>query len=177
MGNAQRARILVLTGGGKGKTTSALGMLLRALGHGHKVLLARFCKAAESGELPVLHSLRERRPLIILGGDCGMTPPPDHPDFPKHAACARELFERVRAASRMQDMIILDEVCGAVARGLLAEDSVLQFLDALLPGQSVILTGRGASARLLGAADTASEIRSLKHGHEAGIAAQDGIEK
>ncbi len=173
----EKARILVLTGEGKGKTTSALGMLLRALGHGRKALLVRFCKAAPSGELAALGRFAESGEFAIHSGDCGMTPPRDHPDFPRHAAAARRLFAIARAAAPGYGMIVLDEICGAVSRGLLEEGDVIAFLGSLGPEQAVILTGRDAGARILAAADTVSEIRCVKHGHAQGIPAWDGIER
>ncbi len=95
----KKARILVLTGDGKGKTTSALGMLLRALGHGQKALLVRFCKAAPSGELAALARFAEEGTLAIRSGDCGMPPQRDHPDFPRHAEAAQRLLATACSAA------------------------------------------------------------------------------
>ena len=170
----EKARILILTGPGKGKTTSALGMILRALGHGKKVLLVRFCKTEFSGELPALAALNG---ITIHSGDCGMTPPPDHPDFPRHVRCARELFAFAQSAAPGFDMIVLDEICGVTARNMVDESAVAAFLSTLRPNQSAILTGRDAGPLLIEAADTVSEIRSVKHGYQQGVAAQDGIER
>ncbi len=169
-----RARIVILTGDGKGKTTSALGMVLRALGHGQRVLLVRFCKTAASGELAVLEALPGIR---IAGGDRGMTPPPDHPDFALHAECARKLFACAAAEAAGFDMIVLDEICGVCARGMVGEAEVADFLSALRADQSAVLTGRGAGEILLAAADTVSEIRCVRHGYEQGLPARDGVEK
>ncbi len=172
-----RPRILVLTGDGKGKTTSALGMVLRALGHGGRVLFVRFCKTAESGELAALAHFVEGGALVILAGDRGFTPAADHPDFPLHVACARGLFACVGEEAAGFGMIVLDEICGAVARGLLSEGDVLGFLAALRPDQCVVLTGRNASARLVDAADTVSDICCVKHAFRQGIPAMNGVEK
>ncbi len=168
-----RARILIVTGPGKGKTTAALGIVLRGLATGGKVLLARFTKAAHSGELDILGSLPG---MTILSSSRGMTPPAGHPDYPRHVAAARDLFERTRAAAPDHRFIVLDEICGVVARGMLAEDEVAAFLAGLRGDQTAVLTGRGAGPGLIAIADTVSEILCLKHGYARGIEAQRGVE-
>ena len=169
----EKARILVVTGTGKGKTTAALGMVLRGLSHGKKVLLARFIKAAASGELDIMSTLPG---LAILTGGLGMTPPPQHPDFPRHAEAARELFAKVKEAADGFDMIAMDEICTAAAKGLVPEKELVDFLGTLRPDQIVILTGRGAGMPLMAVADTVSEIVPIKHAFLRGIAAQEGVE-
>ncbi|MDR0361641.1 MAG: cob(I)yrinic acid a,c-diamide adenosyltransferase [Planctomycetota bacterium] len=168
-----RARVLVVTGEGKGKTTAAAGILLRALGPGQKARLVRFAKTAPSGEMAILSALPN---LTVVSGDKGMTPPPDDPRFPAHAAAARELFGRASAAAGDFDLIVLDEILGVVARRMIAEGDVLAFLSALRPEQAVILTGRGATPGIIDRADTVSDIASVKHAYDAGIAAEPGIE-
>lgn len=168
-----RARVLVVTGPGKGKTTSAMGVVLRSLGHGKKVLLARFAKTSRSGELEILSRLEG---LAILAGDRGMTPPRTHPDYPKHVAAARDLFARTREAAPGYDLLVLDEICGITSRNMLAEDEVTAFLAGLRPDQAAVLTGRGAGLKLLAAADTVSEIGCLKHCYACGVKAQEGME-
>lgn len=170
----KKARIVILTGPGKGKTTSALGMILRALAYGKGVLLVRFCKASFSGELAMFEKLEG---ITVRGGRYGMTPPPEHPDYQKHVACARELFEFTQTAASGFDMIVLDEICGAAARGMIGEGDVVSFLRRLRPDQTAILTGRDAGPGLVEIADTVSEIRCVKHGLQQGIEAQDGVER
>lgn len=168
-----KARVVVVTGPGKGKTTGALGMVLRALGHGKRVLLVRFCKAVFSGELAILAELDG---VTVHSGPRGMTPPPDHPDFPQHVRCARDLFAQAVLDAPGFDMIVLDEICGAAARGLVDEEDVVRFLEGLRPEQTAVLTGRDAGLRLIAAADTVSDIQCLKHGFRRGITAQEGVE-
>lgn len=172
-GPRRRARVLIVTGPGKGKTTSALGVVLRSLGHGKRVLLTRFAKTVHSGELTLLSKAEG---LTILAGDRGMTPSKNHPDYLKHVAAARELFDRTRAAAPEFDLVVMDEICGLTSRGMITEDEVAAFLAGLRPDQAAVLTGRGAGLKLLAAADTVSEIACLKHGYARGIAAQEGIE-
>lgn len=168
-----RARVLVITGPGKGKTTAALGMILRSLSYGRRVLLTRFAKARPSGELAVLADMPG---MEILSGHFGMTPPPEHPDYPSHVQAARELFDAARRGASEFDLIVLDEICGMVSRDIVAEEEVATLAKSLRPEQSLVLTGRGAGVGLLAVADTVSEIGCVKHGYARGIAAQEGIE-
>ncbi len=170
---AGKPRILVITGTGKGKTTAALGIILRSLAAGKKVLLTRFCKAAPSGEVEIFSKMDG---ITMLSGDCGRTPQPEHPDFPRHLRCARDLFEKTLAAETEYDLIVLDEICGVTARNMIAEDEVVAFLEGLRPGQAAVLTGRGAGEKLVRLADTVSEIHPVKHAMDQGIMAQEGIE-
>lgn len=169
----QRPRILVFTGDGKGKTTAALGMAWRFLGHGKSVLLVRFCKNRPSGETLALAAYPG---ALILNSTRGMTPPPDHPDYPEHREAARSLLAEAAGAAAKFDLVVFDEVCGAIKRGLLEEASVLAFLDTLASFQTLACTGRGASLGLLARADTASDIIPLKHAYGKGIPAQEGVE-
>lgn len=162
-----------MTGPGKGKTTAALGIILRSLSYGRKVLLARFAKARHSGELDILGSFSGMR---ILGGGFGMTPAPEHPEYPKHVAAARELFRRVRESAGEFDLVVMDEICGITARGMVEEAEVAAFLASLRASQAAVLTGRGAGVALIAAADTVSEIGVVKHGFTRGISAQEGVE-
>lgn len=168
-----KARILVVTGPGKGKTTAALGIAMRSLAGGRRVLLTRFTKAAHSGEVGFLDGMAG---LAILGGACGMTPPPEHPDFSRHAEEAARLFAETRRMAGDFDTLILDEMIGVVARGMVPEAEVVAFLSALRPDQVAVLTGRGATPALIAAADTVSEILDIKHGYRRGIHAQEGVE-
>ena len=168
-----RARILVVTGPGKGKTTSATGIILRSVAHGRKVLLSRFAKSTRSGELDILEKLPG---VSILSSGRGMTPPPDHSDYPLHVAAARELFDKTIAAAPSVDLVVMDEICGITSRNMIAEEEVTAFLDTLRSDQVAVLTGRNAGLCLLAAADTVSEVRDVKHGYTRGINAQSGVE-
>ncbi len=170
---AARARIILITGPGKGKTTSAMGVVLRCLACGKSILLVRFTKVLNSGELDILRDLPG---LDILSGVYGMPPPKEHPDYPKHAAAAKELFAKTRAAAARYDAVVLDEICGATDKGMIPEEEVVQFLRQLRPDQTVVLTGRGAGLGLIAAADTVSHVQDLKHGFRKGISAQEGVE-
>lgn len=168
-----KARIVVITGPGRGKTTSALGILMRSLSYGKSALLVRFAKAAPSGELNFLAAMPG---VAVVSGNRGMTPPPAHPDFPAHVAEAERLFEEVRAQAARHDVLVLDEICGAVARKLIPEQKVTTFLARLRSDQIAVLTGRDAGLGLIAMADTVSEIECVKHGYARGVEAQKGVE-
>ncbi len=169
-------RTLLFTGDGKGKTTAALGMALRAAGHGQRVLIVQFVKNdATTGELAACAHLPG---VDIVQTGCGFIPPVHSPAFAAHCEAAVSGLSRAASAlaSDHLDVLILDEVCVAVAKGLLQEGAVLQLLRSRTRPVCVVLTGRGATQGLLDAADTVTEMRCVAHGLTQGITAQAGVE-
>lgn len=170
------ARLLVLTGEGKGKTSSGAGMLLRAVGHGQTAVLARFVKARPSAEVEVLDRLGVR----VVGGGKGFLPRDERSSaFQRHARAASEAWvaaESVLASVQAPALVVLDEICYALAKGVLAEDAVRKALSVRRPGVSVVCTGRGAPDWLRTLADTVSEVGCVKHGYADGIPATRGVE-
>jgi len=170
------ARVVLFTGDGKGKTTAALGMALRASGHGMRALIIQFVKNdPASGEL---QALREVRGAEIRQMGLGFVPKPTDSRFAAHReAAANGLRKAAEAiASSDYELVILDEVCVAVALGLLDEERVCQVVRKARPGCCVVLTGRGASDGLVAMADTVTEMRCVKHAFESGQSAQQGVE-
>lgn len=173
---SHRDRILIFTGDGKGKTTAALGMALRSFGHGIPVAVIQFVKSdRQTGEFAALTGMAGCE-IIVTG--LGFVPKPDHPRFADHCRGAEEGL-RI-AAEAMQSgrfgLVILDEVCIALSLKLLPEEAVLAALDGAAEGVTVVMTGRGATEGLIAAADTVSEVRMVKHGLQAGLKAQKGVE-
>ena len=172
----RRNRILIFTGDGKGKTTAALGMALRASGHGMRTLMLQFMKANETvGELRALKNLPGVE-IIQMGR--GFVPSAANPAFPEHRQAAYHGLEMASEAlrSRKYDLIILDEICTAMDKGLITEDQIMKLIEESGEASCLVLTGRGATNRLIAKADTVTEMRSLKHGLSEGIAAQKGVE-
>ena len=169
-------RILVFTGDGKGKTTAALGMALRAAGHGLPVAIVQFIKA--DGTVGEIQAMARLPGVTIVQTGRGFLPKPGDPALTAHQAAAREGLDQARriVAAGQARLVILDEICVAVARGLLDEADVLAVLRQAPAGTCIVLTGRGASESLLAAADTVTEMREVKHGLQRGIAAQAGVE-
>ena len=172
----RKSRILIFTGDGKGKTTAALGMALRASGHGLRTLFLQFIKANKAvGELTALKYLPGVE-AIQMGR--GFVPAVTDLAFPEHHQAARHGLEKAAEAlrSKRYDLIILDEICTAMGKGLLTEDQVMDLIEESGGVSCLVLTGRGATKRLIAKADTVTEMRNLKHGLSDGIAAQKGVE-
>jgi cob(I)alamin adenosyltransferase len=174
---SQKARILIFTGDGKGKTTAALGMAFRASGHGLRTSVIQFIKSdASVGEVVAAAAMAT---IEIRQTGLGFLPPADDRLFARHRAAAqaglREAAEVL--ASGQFALVILDEICVAVARGLVEERQVTELLAQASPVTCLVLTGRDASPALIDLADTVTEMRCLKHGLQAGCVAQKGVER
>lgn len=170
----RRGLLIVNTGNGKGKTTAALGLMLRAHGRGLRVRMFQFLKHESA-------KFGEHRTLDVLGlpyeglGD-GFTW--RSKDLENSAAMAAHGWSLARAAieSGEHDLIVLDEFTYALKYGWVPWPEVEVVLRARDPLLHVVVTGRDALPELIALADTVSEIRPVKHAYEAGIGAQTGIE-
>jgi len=173
----RRARVLIFTGRGKGKTTAALGMALRAAGHGMRVHIIQFVKGDDDvGEVA---AIRDLPGVSLEQTGLGFLPDPTSPAFAEHVRAARDGLVRAAAAIEAgeADMLILDEICFAVAKGLLDEEEVCDLIAAAGPQMCLVLTGQDAPPALIDTADTVTEMRCIKHGMDAGLPAQDGVER
>ncbi len=173
---SERGLVIVFTGDGKGKTCAALGQAMRAVGRGLRVLVVQFLKACASGEHKAARRLAPDLEIRVMGR--GFVPPPEDPAFEEHRAAAREAVQYARQMLRsgQRDMVVADEILTAVGLKVLAEEDVLALLDARPRGVHLVLTGRGATERLVARADLVTEMRALKHPHDSGAAAEPGIE-
>ena len=170
--------VVVITGNGKGKTTSAMGMALRAVGHGQKVCIIQFMKGdIYSGEWDGVTRLGGQVELFHTGkGFCGIEGNPyPHSEHRSNAQYALTLV-REKMASDGFDLIILDEINNALALKLVDLEQVLAILDARPDHLHLILTGRDAHPDVLDRAHTASEVREIKHAYREGIEPQPGID-
>ena len=170
----ERGLLIVITGNGKGKSTSAFGTVARALGHGMKVGVCQFIKSrTDTGEEAFLG----RQPGVewhVLGD--GFTW--DTQDREQDIATAQRGWEVARAmlADPSYQLVVLDEPTYLLSYGYLDGDNVLDALVHRPPMQHVIVTGRGASGALIELADTVSVIADEKHAYRAGVKAQPGID-
>jgi cob(I)alamin adenosyltransferase len=172
-----RGYIIVLTGNGKGKTTSALGMAMRAVGQGLRVAMLQFIKGSwRYGELDTANRLAPDLTIQPLG-EGFVHVDPENPD-PKDIRCAEEAWKVCKEALFSGDygMVILDEVNNAIAYGLLPVDDVIAALQQRPPRVHVVLTGRDAHPRILELADLATEMIEVKHPYRGGTIARKGIE-
>jgi cob(I)alamin adenosyltransferase len=174
---SQRPRILIFTGDGKGKTTAALGMAFRAAGHGMRTCVVQFIKAdASVGELAAAAASSH---IEIHQTGLGFLPPADSPKYAAHRTAAQSGV-RIAAdavAGARYALVVLDELCLAVARGLVDETQVAELVAAASPELCLVLTGRDASEALIALADTVTEMLPIKHALQTGRPAQDGVER
>ena len=169
-------RVLLFTGEGKGKTTAALGMAMRAVGHGMRVKVIQFIKAdTKTGELATADMIEN---LEIIQTGCGFVPPADSPRFAEHREAAKVGFALAKREvhSGKYPLVVLDEICLAVSRHLIDEGDVLDLIDELPEGIRLVLTGRQAPTGLIEAADTVSNIECVKHAMDLGRSAEKGVE-
>jgi cob(I)alamin adenosyltransferase len=166
--------VQIYTGNGKGKTTAALGLAVRALGAGMNVLFIQFLKGMNTSELEVLSRLGKSMTVRRYGADRFIMAAPAPDDFRE----AREgLADAVRSMnSGAFDMIVLDEVLVAVRLGLLNAGEVVDMVKAKPAPVELILTGRDAPKELLDVADLVTEMREVKHYFTRGVPARKGIE-
>lgn len=177
MGGQQLSKgyVQVYTGDGKGKTTAALGLALRASGHGMRTYIGQFMKGQRYGELD---ALRDHACITIEQyGDPRCIRREEV--TPEHVAQAQRGLDQARAAmlSGAYDIIVLDEVNVAIWFGLLEVEDVLAFLDQRPALVEVVLTGRRAPQELIDRANLVTEMREVKHYYTQGVAAREGIER
>ena len=169
--------IHVYFGDGKGKTTAAAGLAVRAAGNGMRIMLVQFLKTDSSGERNVLHSL-ERVTLTACPAELKFTYEMDEREKQQAAAMYRGVFERSAAItlSERYDMIVLDEVFDVMNEGLLAESSVFEFIRNAPNNIEIIMTGHNPPERFIDAADYVTEFKKIKHPYDRGIPGRIGIE-
>jgi cob(I)alamin adenosyltransferase len=170
--------IIVYTGSGKGKTTAAMGLALRAVGHDLKVLMIQFIKSADRhyGEIEAAVRLYPYFEIIPMGNGFvkfwGREPAPE--DI--QTASETWNFSKEKIKSDEFDMIILDEINYVIDYGFLSVDDVVGALKTRPGRLHVVLTGRNAHPDIIGIADLVTEMREIKHPFKSGIKAQRGIE-
>jgi cob(I)alamin adenosyltransferase len=167
--------LIVFTGEGKGKTTSALGMTIRAAGHGLRVCFIQFIKGSwKYGELEAVKRFEGLIDLHVMGR--GFTWKSENLD--EDVRLAREGWDLAcgAIASGKYHLVVLDEFTYLLHYRMLEIESCLEFLAGRNPAQHVVITGRYAPEQLIAAADLVTEMRMIKHPLKSGIKAQRGIE-
>lgn len=168
--------VQVYTGDGKGKTTAALGVVLRASAHGLRARVVYFLKGdprwgaeetAALERLPGVSSTRFGMPGFVVGSGTD--------DDRGEAAAALDEARRALTSGEY-DVVVLDEVNVAVAKGLVSLQDVLATIDSKLANVELILTGRGASEEIVRRADLVTEMVAVKHPYDQGLAARAGID-
>jgi cob(I)alamin adenosyltransferase len=170
--------IIVFTGDGKGKTSAALGIALRASGHKMSVSVIQFIKSSDpTGEAMAAERLAPELEFVSLGSgfvNClgDEKPLSEH----KRSAAEAMALARQRILSGSRDIVVLDEINTAVALGLLDVKEVIDLLAQKPSSLHVVLTGRSARPEVIEAADLVTEMRNIKHPYDRGIPAQKGID-
>jgi cob(I)alamin adenosyltransferase len=170
----EKGLLLVLTGNGKGKSSSAFGMVARALGHGMNVGVAQFIKSrSDTGEEAFLGKQLGVEWHVLGEGFTW-----DTQNLERDIATAKRGWEVARRmlADPAIHLVVLDELTYLLSYGWLETDAVLADIAARSPMQHVVVTGRAAVQALIDAADTVSEIADVKHAYRAGIKAQPGVD-
>ena len=166
--------VQVYTGDGKGKTTAALGLTLRAVGAGLKVYIVQFAKGMDYSELKTLATFGEQVVVRQCGRDCFIHQEPKQEDMD----LARQGFEEAKAAllSGDYDVVIMDEANIATYYSLVTVEELLELIDKKPTHVELIITGRKADERIVERADLVTEMREIKHYYQQGVAARKGIE-
>jgi cob(I)alamin adenosyltransferase len=172
--SSRRGLVQVYTGPGKGKTTAALGLAMRAAGHGWRVHIVQFMKGADYGEVRSLRSM----PNISLQrfGGARWIDPNNIQEEDRQAAEAGMEYARRLVLGGQCDLLILDEVNVAMAYRLIQVEAVLRLLDNRPANLEIVLTGRDAPAAIIEAADLVTRMEDIKHPYRQGLKARAGIE-
>lgn len=167
--------VIVYTGHGKGKTTASLGLAMRAIGQGLKVIMLQFIKGTwKYGELETAKRLAPELEILPMGRGFTWEDKPAGED----QKAAQEALARARelALSGRHQMVILDEINNAVDLGLITLDQVMELIKEKPPELHLVLTGRNASPEVIELADLVTEMREIKHPFQKGILAVRGID-
>ena len=175
MAGLENGYVQVYTGNGKGKTTAALGLTLRAVGAGLEVFIGQFLKTGTYSEVSALERLGSPVTLEQFGGKRFIRREPTEEDRKR----AAEGLERVREviSGGAYDLVVLEEINVAVSMGLVSATDVLELIRTKPPQVELVLTGRRAAPEIVEAADLVTEMREVKHYYKQGVTSRKGIEK
>ena len=169
-----RGYVQVYTGDGKGKTTAAMGLALRAAGAGLRVFIAQFIKSGRYSEIKALEGCKTAVVTRQYGSGCWLRGEPS----PEDVRLAGEGLQEARRIlfSGEYQVVILDEACVAAWFGVLRTEDLLELMEKKPLGVELVLTGRKADPRLIEKADLVTEMREVKHYYRQGVVARRGIE-
>ena len=174
----EKGLVIVYTGNGKGKTTAALGMALRAIGYEHKVCMLQFIKGTwHSGEKDSSKKLEPYFELVQVGkGFVGILD--DNSPKEEHERYAKEALEicREKILSEKYNLIILDEINYAINLGLISLNDVVKLIKDKPNDLDLVLTGNHAKTEIIKLADLVTEMKEIKHPFQSGIKAKKGID-
>ena len=167
--------IQVYTGNGKGKTTAALGLAVRAAGAGLRVFIGQFIKMGDYSEIKALCRFSDLITIKQFGQGRFIKGKPSSEDVSSAQAGLKEIEERLTGGEF--DVVILEEGNVAVSVGLFSEEALLHLMDRKPAHVEMIITGRGALPSVIEKADLVTEMKEIKHYYQQGVVARLGIEK
>lgn len=167
--------IQVYTGDGKGKTTAALGLALRAAGAGLKVYIAQFVKGMEYSELKALRNLSDSIVVKQYGRDCFIYRQPEEEDRRLALEGLKDVYNVM--CSGQYHLVILDEANIATRFNLFSVEDLLDLIHGKPENVEIVITGRRADPRIIEEADLVTEMREIKHYYQKGVQAREGIER
>lgn len=175
----KKGLVQIYTGDGKGKTTAATGLALRAAGRNLKVVLIRFLKNDDSGEIILLKKILPEIEIMKFNSQGKFV---WNMNDTEKELLRNETREGLGVAEKIAvngdcDILILDEIFGACRNGFISEDEILNLIKIKESGVELVLTGRDAPERIIGAAHLVTEMKNIKHPFDAGIKARGGIER
>ncbi len=167
--------VQVYTGNGKGKTTAAIGLSIRAAGAGLSVYIAQFIKMGEYSEIKALKRFSDRITIEQYGFGRFVNRKPSKKDI----QVGRKGLERVKVviASGQFDIVILEEANVAAEYGIISVEELVKLISTKPDGVELVITGRNASPQVIEIADLVTEMKVVKHYYEKGVKARVGIEK
>lgn len=168
----QNGLVHLYWGEGKGKTTAAMGLALRALGHGRRVVVLQFLKGTPSGEVPML----ERLGATVLRDWPGEKFAFQMEETELEQARCRQTALLRRAMAQQADLLVLDEACAAWQLDLVDRALLQRAVEQRAPGCEVVLTGRDPAPWMQACADYSTELCCRRHPYERGVPARQGIE-
>ena len=172
--------VIVHTGNGKGKTTAALGLAIRAWGDGFKVKIFQFIKGGwKTGEMKTIEELGKISEGRITLEQCGLGfTNSEKVTMEEHKAAAHEAYDKAMQVLKEHscDLLILDEMNCAVHYDLISKEEMFALLDARPQDMHLVMTGRDASPEAIERADLVTEMKLIKHPYDRGVPAQKGIE-
>jgi cob(I)alamin adenosyltransferase len=171
----KKGKIHIYTGNGKGKTTAALGLALRAAGAGMNVFIGQFMKRGYYSEIDALAQLNETITVRQYGSGRFVKDQP-HDEEIESAQAGLEEISKILQSGHF-DVVIMDEACTAMHFRLFKPESLMKSLEERNQGTEVIITGRNAPPELIDMADLVTEMREIKHYYRQGVKARKGIEK
>lgn len=171
----KRGLIHVYCGDGKGKTSAAIGLMIRAAGRKKRILLVRFLKNEDSGELFILDRISEISRIRMPEG-YGFYWTLTEEEKVRMKEDYRKVWDEIEKQAKDYEILVMDEFAAAFAHGLIPQERALEFLRERPESLEVVLTGRNPDDRICELADYISEIHAVKHPFGQGIPAREGIE-